>query len=111
MSKSAFPSYTFKFNTEVVGKSGLSKSRTYDFYSDPGHGWMKVPKSQIAELGIENDISSSSHQRGDYAYLEEDQDATTFIHAMNRQGYEVKIHDHIADKQSKIRNYRQYQAN
>ena len=48
------------------------KVRKFDFYSDSSHGWAKVPKSLLKELGIEKSVSSYSYMRDDYAYLEED---------------------------------------
>lgn len=55
----------------------------YGFQSDPGHGWLVVPRKELQALGIEDKISSFSYQGGDkiWAYLEEDQDAGIFIQA------------------------------
>ena len=51
------------------------------FHSDPGHGWLQVPKKLIRELGIGKEISSYSYQDEDFLYLEEDCDAVLFIEA------------------------------
>jgi len=48
-----------------------TRVETYDFYADPGHGWLRVPIKRLKELGIENEISHCSHRKGRYAYLEE----------------------------------------
>lgn len=61
--------------------------------NDPGHGWLKVEKSFLKQLGIENKISSYSYQKGFFAYLEEDCDMEIFLVAARGQGYEISVHD------------------
>ena len=64
------------------------------FISDPGHGWLKVPLTDIATLGIEDDISACSFIKGHYAYhsaalttsLEEDGDCLRYLTALSNQG-------------------------
>lgn len=51
----------------------------YIFHTDPGHGWLEVPKAELKYLGIEDKISSCSYVKGDKVYLEEDCDAWEFI--------------------------------
>jgi hypothetical protein len=29
------------------------KTKTFDIYVDPGHGWVKAPRKLLADLGIE----------------------------------------------------------
>jgi len=59
-------------------------------YSDPGHGWAKVPKS--------------------YVYLEEDCDLPAFIDAMAAANKPVEFINHTSRiKMSKIRSYNSYQ--
>lgn len=77
-------------------------------YNDPGHGWLKVSKKLLKELGIENDISSFSYMRVEYAYLEEDSDCSIFCEAMEKAGKAFEIIDSHADNQSKIRQYDSY---
>lgn len=84
------------------------EQRTFDIYSDPGHGWMKVPKAMLVQLGIASKITKYSYMRGDHAFLEEDQDLTTFVKAAEAHGITVKYREHIANKQSRIRNYEPY---
>lgn len=79
--------------------------KTYTFFSDPGHAWLKVPRSEIHDLGIRSTISHCSYQRGNFVYLEEDCDASKFIDAKMAAGFEVKFKEKIADRSSKIRNY------
>lgn len=53
----------------------------YIFYSDAGHGWLKVPVAELIELDLCQKISSYSYlsPSGKWAYLEEDLDLTTFL--------------------------------
>lgn len=34
----------------------------FQFYADPGHGWVEVKRELLKELGIEDKISSYSYQ-------------------------------------------------
>jgi hypothetical protein len=81
--------------------------KTFNYYSDPGHGWLKVPLSLLDQLGITNKITRYSHTRKGFAYLEEDQDASTFMEAFRaRFGISPKIREYCArSKSSKIRSY------
>lgn len=56
------------------------------FVNDPGHGWLKVPLTDIAALGIEAQITPYSYIEGQYAYLEEDLDAPHYLKALTAQG-------------------------
>ena len=87
--------------------------RKYDFYIDPGHGWMKVKREELKELGVENKITGYSYERGEFVYLEEDGDASIFIDALegkSGENFEENKHlrQHISDKNSKIRDYSPY---
>ena len=81
---------------------------TLDFYQDPGHGWVKIHLDKLKALGIDKDISYFSYTRGAYAYLEEDCDLARLSKACEDQGIILKLRDHIADRDSKIRNYQSY---
>lgn len=84
---------------------------TFNVYSDPGHGWIKVPTSILVALNIADKITNYSHLRGDFAYLEEDLDYCTFINAFRAfTGKEPKIREFNANKYSKIRGYDIYQT-
>lgn len=50
-------------------------------FSDSQHGWLAVKRSLINELGLANEISHFSYQKGETVYLEEDSDATKFLKA------------------------------
>ena len=89
--------------------------KKYDMYEDPGHAWCKIPKKELEELGIANEISGYSYMRGDYAYLEEDGDFSKFFYALEKK-HNVKIdinefvRVHFSNKQSKIRGYAPYKV-
>ena len=81
----------------------------YDFYSDPGHGWLQVKLDELVELGIQDKISHYSYIRGDTVYLEEDCDMSTFMNAMEAQGITVKLaFINERDQDSFIRGLRKY---
>lgn len=84
----------------------------FNFYSDPAHGWVKVPLKLLKELKIEKNISYCSYYRKGHVYLEEDSDLKKFIDAMKTQkGWtfsEQNIRPFHTDRNSKIRNYEMY---
>ena len=82
----------------------------YTFFSDPGHAWLKVPRSEIHDLGIRSTISHCSYQKGVFVYLEEDCDATKFIKAKEARGELVQYREKTANRLSKIRSYDHYQV-
>lgn len=51
--------------------------KTYIFFTDPGHGWLRVPLTELEP--IKNKISACSYMNDKYAYLEEDCDASKFL--------------------------------
>lgn len=88
----------------------MKKGKKLIIYSDPAHGWMKIPRKELIKFNIEYKISSCSYQRKDFVYLEEDMDMTTYINALKEKGivFDVKIFH--GNKRSKIRNYESYKA-
>lgn len=84
--------------------------KTFDYLTDPGHGWVKVPKTLISDLLIREEISHYSYMRGAYAYLEEDCDASKFHEAYEKCfGFPPKYRERNAgQKQSRVRGYAQY---
>ena len=82
--------------------------RTYTFYTDPGHGWLKVPYKDLQVLGIDNKITKCSFVRGAYVYLEEDCDGSLFVNVAKQNGWELKIIEKYSYKSSKIRSYDRY---
>lgn len=63
------------------------------FYSDPGHGWLHVPRSLINDLGIADKVSSYSYQRVDDVFLEEDCDYSLFAQAMEKAGMKFEVNE------------------
>ena len=84
------------------------KTFTVTVYSDLGHAWAKVKRSVLHNLGIANDITSYSYQRGEYVYLEEDCDLTTLCMALNQRNTRVKFVEKRTDRDSRIRSYERY---
>jgi len=82
----------------------------YTFYQDPGHGWIKVLKSELADLGIAHQISRYSYERGLWAYLEEDSDASKWITAYEaRHGARPELNE-VYQENTPFRNYDSYAA-
>lgn len=65
----------------------ISLSDELTFVHDPGHGWLRVPRSELAILGIAEEISTCSYVNGRYVYLEQDADLGTYMVARLEQGY------------------------
>ena len=87
------------------------KTKIYSYYSDPGHGWLKVSRKELIKLGIQNQISSYSYQRKDSVYLEEDTDMRLFVNTLQSTGIKAKYKEFCARmKMSKIRSYNHYSA-
>lgn len=74
-------------------------------YSDPGHGWAKVPRLLLKELEIEQQVSAYSYQKGDFVYLEEDADMSLFFNAMQTRGITPTFKGKSSNKTSRIRGY------
>lgn len=88
----------------------MSKEKTFTIivYSDPGHAWGKVKRSVLHNLGIANNISSYSYQRGEYVYLEEDCDLSALCMALNQRNTRIKFVEKHTDRDSRIRSYERY---
>ena len=61
-------------------------------FNDDGHGWIKVKRSELDDLGITDKISPLSRIDKDYVYLEEDMDAQTYLKALKKQ--EIRYEEH-----------------
>ena len=89
--------------------SKIADQLTFNFHSDPGHGWLAVKKSLIRELGIISKISTYSYMKGQTAYLEEDCDASVFIDTFKEKfGIEPKIKDLEPREHTPIRSMDQF---
>ena len=66
----------------------------FGFVADAGHGWLKVLRNEIDDLGIAKDISSFSYvnpHTGE-VYLEEDCDMPRFLEAYKKKyGDEIRL--------------------
>jgi hypothetical protein len=81
------------------------RTRKFHAYNDPGHGWAKVPVKFLEELGVMDEITPYSYLLGEHAYLEEDQDASTFVRALEAKGIPFAWVSHHTNRRSKIRDY------
>jgi hypothetical protein len=82
------------------------KNRTITVYSDPGHAWAKVSRSELIRLGLIDKISTYSYQRKGFVYLEEDRDLGLYIVALRDAGATIKFKEMVSrERQSKIRGY------
>lgn len=88
----------------------MTRTITLRIFEDPGHGWARFPKARLTKLGIANQISSYSYQKGVNAFLEEDCDLSTLISSLTKLGYDVKFKTNHSNRQSKIRSYQSYKA-
>lgn len=83
--------------------------QSFSFHQDPGHGWAKVPRELVSQLGISANISSYSYQRGEHVYLEEDCDLQVFSSAYAaRFGVAPKFVSRHSNSRSRIRSYESY---
>ena len=100
-----------KYNRDSDGENIASEVLDFQFHEDAGHGWLEVPKSIIRELGISDQISNYSYQKGDIAYLEEDADMSLFLKAYNEFNH-TNILPQSSNYQdpSPIRQYDNYSA-
>lgn len=83
-------------------------SKSFTFYSDPGHAWLKVDRADCLALGLTvNDFSAYSYLAdGGAVYLEEDCDAPKFLRAYQaKHGAAIVRHSHC-DTSSRIRRLR-----
>ena len=77
------------------------------YIQDPGHGWLEVPVKMLAELGIQDKITSYSYRKGTMVYLEEDLDMHTFMTACYANKQLVEL-DEVYQERTAIRGYDQY---
>lgn len=105
------PVRTAVLTTRSSGSGLGPASKMYRLETDPGHGWLRVEKREIAELGIAGRISGFSHVSGRYAFLEEDRDAAIFADArMSASGRDVfeDVDEKHVDHESVIRGMDRY---
>lgn len=82
----------------------LNMTKTFTFYTDPGHGWLAVTYADVLAAGLDlKDFSCYSYVRGQTLFLEEDQDAGVFLEAWKKLGMSFKIEDNYSDNDSFVR--------
>jgi hypothetical protein len=74
-------------------------------YTDPGHGWAKVKRAELKELGIEDKISPYSYQKGKTVYLEEDCDFSVYVSALKKLNVVLSFIEKHTDRRHPIRSY------
>lgn len=79
-------------------------------YTDSGHGWGAVKRTLLESLGIADQVSGYSYQRGGTVYLEEDCDLSLLAHALRLHCITPEWVEHYTDR-SPIRSYDRYQYN
>ena len=77
------------------------------YIQDPGHGWLEVPVKMLAELGIQDKITSYSYRKGTMVYLEEDLDMHTFLQAAKLADLDIELVE-VYQEHTAIRDYPQY---
>ena len=82
----------------------------YEFWDTEGHGYLKVPFNKIIDLGIEEDITEFSYwsKSKKYVYLEEDEDLSIFLNAVDKEFEEIVKEPYNYTDQGIIDNYEPY---
>lgn len=79
---------------------------TFNFYFDAAHGWLEIPMSQAAAVGLdEGDFTAYSYRQGNTLYLEEDLDAMIFVRAWEAEHGTILTQAIDHGSYSEIRNY------
>ena len=73
----------------MAKKKATRTSHALRYISDPGHGWVEVPKDLCKTLRLGTDYPT----RGKFCYLEEDDEATRLDRAIKRHGMKVVFAD------------------
>ena len=75
----------------TIHEAQFSEHHEVEKYEDGSHGWFKVSKYLLSKLDISDKITDFSYMKGNYAYLEEDCDATTFFNAFEKAYPHIQI--------------------
>ena len=81
---------------------------TLRYYADPGHGWVAVKRRMLEDLGITDQITPYSFQKGKTVYLEEDQDLGTLLTALDSKLIGVRLKEKHTNRYSPIRRFQPY---
>ncbi len=81
--------------------------KTFTYYCDPSHGWLKVSGLDAHDVGLDaRDFSRFSYWRNNDLYLEEDCDAPKFLKAYEgKHGHAPRIRESHTASPSRIRSY------
>ena len=77
----------------------------YKAYSDDEHGWLRVPRTKLKDLGLLDKISSFSYEDDNYIYLEEDLDAGIFLNTQKDEYIEIEEEYCTESPIRKLKNY------
>ena len=84
------------------------------YFQDPGHGWLRIKRQEAQRILGESfsQITPHSYQKGDWIYLEEDQDAHLLIQAIKDQKLELiyTIREQHCNNESTIRHFDSFVA-
>lgn len=88
----------------------IKKGKTFTIivYTDAGHGWGKVKRKVLENLGIAPDVSSYSYQYKDNVYLEEDCDLSLLLQRLHSDSVAVKFVYKHTDGYSRVKSYERY---
>ena len=89
-----------------------TKTTKYQWYTDPGHAWLRVSTAVCKQLGILDRVSRFSYQskKGDYLYLEEDCDAGLFLQAVKDRQLPCHMLPTKYQTESRVRHLDRYQV-
>jgi hypothetical protein len=68
----------------MTGRPTTAGLYRYRFFADPRHGWLEVPRREVAASGATISAYSYYDPVTDMAYLEEDCDVLAFLKAIGR---------------------------
>jgi hypothetical protein len=96
--------------TTATTTATTTKKLVRKFHQDPGHGWLCVKIAELEALGIADKITGFSYMRKQSAYLEEDQDMTTYQNALKERGIELEtVNGKMFNKDHPIKRFESYQ--
>lgn len=80
------------------------------YHTDPGRGWVAVPRDVIDQLGVADKVSAYSYESNGMVYLEEDCDAGPVLRLLEERGANVRIAERHTDADHWIRRLPAYRA-
>lgn len=78
-------------------------------FTDSGHGWYKIARNLLVEVGAQALVSKYSYQHENFIYLEGDYDAPKIFKMLQTAGYYLQFTAQHADN-SPIRGYARYES-